>query len=96
MAYEIRLFDFQGGDHELPELCPGDDSAKISLAEYSCVFDMLQVTQEPMLLSFGDLISAKVRARNAYGWSEYSDRNTVGQTTQQKPSTPSEAPILVS
>jgi hypothetical protein len=41
LAYEIRLFDFEGGDHELPELCPGDDPVKISSVEYSCVFDML-------------------------------------------------------
>ena len=57
---------------------------------------MLNVVEEPLLLVQGDLIVAKVRARNSIGWGAISDTNTDGQTTQQKPISPTEAPILIS
>jgi hypothetical protein len=49
-----------------------------------------------LLLVYGDTIVAKVRARNSIGWGAYSNPNTEGQTTQQKPSIPSLAPVLIS
>jgi hypothetical protein len=57
---------------------------------------MLNVVDEPLLLVQGDLIVAKVRARNSIGWGDISDTNTGGQTTQQKPISPTAAPILIS
>lgn len=57
---------------------------------------MLLVTEAPLLLEYNDLIVAKVRANNAFGWGEYSLANTEGILTEQKPSSPSLAPILIS
>jgi hypothetical protein len=57
---------------------------------------MLSVTEPPLSLQYGVLIQAKVRALNAFGWSDYSEVNTEGQLTEQKPATPLYAPELVS
>jgi hypothetical protein len=39
---------------------------------------MLSVTEDPLNLQYGDMIVAKVRAQNQFGWSDYSEPNTVG------------------
>jgi hypothetical protein len=57
---------------------------------------MLEVTTSPLLLVQGDLIVAKIRAKNSLGWGEFSPVNTHGQTTKQKPDSPQQAPELVS
>lgn len=74
--YEIQL---QGKDtlwHTLPLLCDGLSSTAVT--ETKCSFEMLEVTESPLLLVQGDLIVAKVRAGNDIGWGEYSTPNTVG------------------
>ena len=42
------------------------------------------------------MIVAKVRARNSIGWGAISETNTDGQTTQQKPISPTTSPVLIS
>jgi hypothetical protein len=74
------LLDKGGNWHTLPDLCDG--STESSVSQRICSFEMLAVSDSPLLLEQGDLIVARVRAGNDIGWGEFSVSNTEGQITQ--------------
>jgi len=61
------------------------DPAKTSLY---CFVPLTVLRSNPYLLEFNDLVVAKARARNAWGYGIYSESNTAGASIQTEPSAP--------
>lgn len=75
-AYEVKIQTSQAGVYVTDSICDGSKS--VTMDQTYCLIPMEHFTEEPYLLSQGDLIVATVSAYNAVGWSEKSADNTDG------------------
>jgi len=94
LEYAIELKAADDSFHEEETQCSGSEVD--IFASLMCKIQMTTFVESPYLLSQGDPIVAQVRARNAFGWGDWSDPNSSGAIVQQRPQTPPSAPELVS
>lgn len=65
--------------------CDGSDPDIVSSDSPSCLLLITELRAEPYSLTLGDVVKAKVQARNVNGWSPLSTVNTVGGQIETEP-----------
>lgn len=82
--YEVMILTHDGVESSTePLACNGADQEVV--AARSCVIPLVNLRSEPFLLDYPMVVRAKVRSRNANGWSTFSDVNTEGAIIKTEP-----------
>ena len=82
-AYEVFVANNLGEFILEQTYCKGD--VEPVLSERYCEIPMIKLREGVYSLEFNGLVSAKLKARNMYGWSMVSDANTEGALVQTQP-----------
>lgn len=85
LAYKIVIADTNGNFIEDTVNCNGQQDQ--ILQQRFCLIPMTRLRLDPYLLTFQQMIRAKVSVLNRNGWSAESDANTVGALIQVEPQT---------
>jgi len=86
VEYEILI---RQGDMKTftPQLLYCDGRSAAIVQKLYCLVPMSTLRAEPYSLKFKDYVFAKIKAKNALGWSPYSDLNSMETQIQIEPGT---------
>lgn len=76
------LIDIRANDYEFKPITECDGT---NPSIRTCTVSILTLRNAPFSLTYGMLVAARVKARNAYGWSIEAEPNTVGAIIQIEP-----------